>query len=252
MKKSIIVLALALLMVGSVFADSTANKTSTATKTTAEPITASAKDVKDTTTTPLKDLTNKSEDTKVYVDLKLYPIYYAAITQSDVSSKLSKETDFTQDTYKHVTAIDLGVDLDNYTIEGTTSGSYYLSYFFYENTETVKLTVRLSGDLTTKDNRTATDKTKNPNAKFTIPYKVDITKSATETVTLVSSSNTIGNTEYTVKLSEDITTKPSTMVLGSYEKASYELNITPLVTDMTNNIAGLYESTITLALTATV
>ena len=246
MKKSIIVLALALLMVGSVFAD-----TKTEARTPA--VSTAIVDTKDAdgevqavgTSTPLASATDakKKADTSVFVNLELTPIYYTAITSKDVSSTITKDNydDATGDNL-HVQDIKLNVDKDKLRLLVTNEApvqTYYVSYFFYENTENVKLTATLSGNLTTTaDVGTGdTDSSKySKEIKYTATIGTDVLNS--------DGSGTNGKTKA-------IATVPSTRVLGKATKASLQLIIAPAnVADnnIANNVAGYYESTITLNL----
>ena len=248
MKKSIIVLALALLMVGSVFAAKT---------TVADPAKSTAiVDTKDAdgkaqavgTGTPLASASTKKDDTTVFVNLDLTPIYYTAITSKDISGTITKDNydDETGDNL-HVQDIMLNVDKDRLRLLGTNETpvqNYYVSYFFYENTENVKLNVSLSGNLTTTADVGASD-TDASNYSKEIKYIAVI---GTDEVTKLYSSGAEGKVK-----AADVADVKSTRVLGKSVAKSLTLAIIPenqADNNIANNVAGYYESTITLSLVA--
>ena len=241
MKKSIIVIALALLMLVPVFAGS-ANQVAVDTKSnnTAQPVGNS---------TPLASSNKKTTTTDVAVTLNLYPVYYAAITEIDVNDNANQITHLNYDsaTFKNTSVITMTVDKDNYVLND--KSGFYVSYFFYENTEDVTLTVSIDSDLTTTAEGTTAD---GKTAKQTIEYKatfsgvtIGVNDDGTAKSLVIHSNSENGTTSYKIakkqatKMVADSTSKSLAFVLSPEDGQTIK-----------NNVAGYYKSTITLKLTA--
>ncbi len=122
MKKTIIIIALAILMVVSVFADTT-------------------KDTKNTT---------------VILTLERDPTYKVAITKTPLDTTSSPST-VTKDTdLSHVSEINLEYTKDTLKFAQNTSDTFYLSFLFYDYAD-VKLGMKIDGPLTREDVTTETD-----------------------------------------------------------------------------------------------
>ena len=237
MKKSIIVLALALLMVGSVFA------------ATYNPVAVVAdKDADDATrATTLSTATsaNKNTQSDVVIQLHQYPIYVVAVTEDDLTGKVTN-TNYSTDV-KHVSEIELEADKDTWIIED--SKTYYFTWFFYENTENVKFTVELEGDMKLQDNTTATGDNSD-NAKTTIRYQVNI-KSAdySDSATDETKDVTLTSSGTSAIQSAIIKRKPATNLIGDYDSKSYAFTVTRVGDEtVQNNIVGKYKSDIKLTI----
>ena len=262
MKKSLIVIALVLLMIVPIFAETVTSGKGTvaegAEAGTAATLTASG-----------------NQETKVNVTLELTPRYafgvtggsssstvegtYAqkftsygengekivAVAPSDTSKKAGTDY-YLYDTLPRVTVISMVADEENMIIKEPANNNYFISYWFFENnTQNVKLNVSLSGDLTLNEK----SKTALTNAGITIedektkiPYQITVeTENGEKTITSASGTSVV------------VVTADITMEIGKVEVADASLKVQPLAGDGNNSIkekyVGVYESNIILNLT---
>ena len=246
MKKSLIVIALALLMIVPMFAAST------------EPVSITTKDEYldlQNNEAPLSNAINEGKNvtsTDVTLTLKLKPIYYAAITSK--SGKNIDKTNYEEDDYKNVKEISMVVN-DDLILQSNSEN--FLSYFFYQNSQSVTLTVSIDKDLTTEDKRTAADKVASSGVKYTISYYVDFydideyTNAQANTSAELTPKYTIHSNIDNGSTSRIIAQRDGSMRLDNSVTESYKIVISPEETskDLSKNIAGAYKSTITLKLT---
>lgn len=220
MKKTLVLITLALVMVASIFASER---------------------------TPYANLPEEGETTKVFIDLDKNPSYVLAVTQKADRAKKDSTT------LTHVDEIELSWDKDdeNRPITYTTDGTYYVSYRFLE-TEAVKVKMQLSGDMILKGKT-------NADAEDTerIPYSVTIAK---DDAAITDSANAEPETvTITSKDTEkhDIITVAETEYIGDVTFDNFKFNIASY-TDGNgvshNNLAGkkvgYYSSTVTLTVEA--
>ena len=260
MKKSIIVIALALLMVASVFADTVSNTVDSAAVEKGQSFTSA---------------NNKTQTTEVNVSLELSPKYAFGVTGGDSKSTvegtyaqkfLSYGTDgdkivavapsddtktagsdyYLYDTLDRVTVISMVADEENMVIKEPANNDYYVSYWFFENdTKDVNLTISLSGDLTLTDEskKKITDAGISfDEAKSKIPYQITVAaKDGSKTIT--SSSN-----ESVVVATADVT-----MEVGKVQVGDAQLEVQTLgdvaAYSIETKYVGLYKSNIILNLT---
>ncbi len=225
MKKSIIVLALALLMVAPMFAATVnalvANDT-----------------VGDREILETKDSSTLKKDTDVKVVLKQYPKYLVAITTADYSENKINNTNFAD--VKHEDLIVMDVDKDNWTLLDKTG--YYLTYFAYENNQKVNYSVKLSGNMKLQESSgtvtaTSNDKNSVDNQKE-IRYTMTIENSALGDSYDLSSTDT---DEHVFK------TIAATNLIGKYESGSFKFTLKKYGKDTVQyNIVGEYKATVTL------
>ena len=253
MKKSLIVIALALLMLVPVFATGSTNPISITTK-------GDSLDIENKETPLATAISNNknSTSTDVTLSLKLKPIYFAAITAVD-GSDITKST-YTDTKYNNVDEVPMEVDDD---LNLQSNAEYYLTYFFYQNSESVTLTVSIDQDMTCEDTRTAYDKANG--VKNTIEYNLALyeinaystyttakaTASEGTTVNMPSAVYRIFSNSSDGDQSDDIAKNPGSMRLDNQKQHCYRMVISPEedAKNLKNNIAGDYISTITLKLT---
>ena len=233
MKKSLIVIALALLMIVPVFADGAGTGT-----TAPVNVSTNGKAVGDST--PLASATKKDTVTEVGVTLDLYPIYYTAITNINVAKEDDDQItrdNYTDSKYNNTKLILMTVNNDTYKLNP--SGTYYVSYFFYENTEDVTLNVNIDSNLTTTADAAASD----TDAVNYIRYIAVITNADSTTTTLHSDQSQTH--------SVDIAHKAATRKVADSDSHSFAFSLYQESGDtLEKNIAGYYTSTITLSLKA--
>ncbi len=238
MKKSIIVLALALLMVTSVFASPL-----TYVEEEANGKALKGKTVSTSDTTDLKD-------TKVQINLKQYPKYMTAITTTPYDGSTPEKT-ITKDNYTLVThenLIEMDVDTNSWKLVPTAENAYYVTYFVYENTVDVDFSVKMNGNLKLVDTTTATSEV-DPSSKNQkeVRYQMVIKGVGTSGADVTLSSTKVAETDIT---STVIKTVEDTNLIGKSECNSYAFQLKGYGTDTVQyNIAGLYEATITLSIT---
>ena len=242
MKKSLIVIALALLMIVPVFA---ATVTAGSAAKAGDKLTAAG-----------------PQETEVNVSLDLTPKYAFGVTGGNSTDTTTYVKKFTEqnivankpadesvtnyvlyDKVNRVESISMIANLTNMKLEGPDSANtYYISYWFFENnTDNVKLTAKIDHDLTLKDDDIA--KVKNntaityDEANAKIPFQVTI-----DGVTTVLNSTT-GNTE-TVK------TATVQSQIGKIEKGDVKITVAPTTVDtLENKYTGTYIAHIVLNLT---
>ncbi len=243
MKKSIIAILIALMVMVPVFADelSGSDKPIRVVTESSDAATAMYGVAPDKTFDAFStnDTDSKSTNTLVQVNLDLYPIYYSGITSVDVTADGSKidRTNYTNDTFKNVSDVMMGVDKENYKLLDSTD-NLYVSYFFYENTENVKVMVKINDNLKTSALKADEDAA---DAKDYIEYKAEITTGDNSTVTL--HSNNKGEAE--------VVKKAATRLVGNQMAGSFKVVLKPETSDngvLKNNIAGAYKSTITVSM----
>ena len=239
MKKSIVLIALALALMVPVFAANTGSSTASTTPVVVDTKDANGKAQPVGDTTPLKNAANKTTVTEVGVTLDLYPIYYSAITNSDVTADATKITRYnydSDDTFKNVDKIVMSVDTDTYKLKE--SDKKYISCFFYENTEDVKLTVTLDSNLTTDTEPLAGD----AESKKVIRYVANIDMGDSNKETLHSDTAKGDN-------SFGIWGKSATKKVADSQAKSFAFTLSQEEgDDLKKNLAGYYTSTITLSL----
>ena len=227
MKKSIIVLALALLMAGSVFAAQVGPIT--VVDTTGDTKVLKASNANDVPT----------KDTKIDITLKQYPKYMAAVTsvQYNDSNMLSKDNYMN---VKHEDEITMSVNADTYKLNDTTG--YYLTYFAYENNEKLCFSVKLSGNMklvegTTTTTASTTKTTSSKNQKE-VRYTMNIAGSELGTSYDLNSTDTAEKVLKTVN---------ATNLIGETNFGSFAITLKNYSTDTFQyNIAGKYEATATI------
>ncbi len=236
MKKSLIVIALIVLMIVPVFAETV---TSGSAKT-GEKLTAS-----------------EAQKTEVEVSLDLTPRYAFGVTGGKTGEadyvKLFKDqkivavddTSSTEDVLytdlNRVTKITMTANLDAMKLEGPASGyTYYISYWFYENnTEKVSLVASLDGDLTlTEEGKSAANKNMGneyDEKNTVIPYQVTF------------DNKTLNSTD---KNSETVVPVKVQSQIGAVEQNDIEITVAPITTNnkdtLKDKYAGTYKSNIVL------
>ena len=241
MKKSIIVIALALLMIVPVFAGD------------ANPVRITSKnDALASGETPLASSSKKTTTTDVTLSLTLKPIYYTAITTKDVTATttpaITKEN-YTESVYNNVAQISMTINEENWTLNS--NSSYYLSYFFYQNSEDVTLNVAIDNDLTTTATGTTYDDDadgKGHKGKNTIAYSASFVTGKDDNGKDIKTT-IYSNTENSKVNNVDIVSRKGSRQMDNKISESYKMTIAPLDgEDLKSNIAGYYKSTITLSL----
>ena len=242
MKKSIIVIALALLMILPVFA---ATVTAGGAAKTGDKLSAAG-----------------PQETEVNVSLDLTPKYAFGVTGGNSSDTTTYVKKFSEqnivankpadesvtnyvlyDKVNRVESISMTANLTDMKLEGPASGyTYYISYWFFENnTDNVKLTAKIDHDLTLTDEDI--DEVKK-NSKITyndanakIPFQVEI-----DGVANVLDSTT-GNTE-------EVKTATVQSQIGKIEKGDVEITVGPTSVDtLEEKYTGTYIAHIVLNLT---
>ena len=251
MKKSIIVLALALLMVGSVFAGEVAAITKTGEAGATDVLT------KETTTTVSPD----TKKTDVKIQLKQYPKYMAAITAVNYdgsTNKISNASTTGYTTYtdvKHQNEIVLTVNKDTWTIGGPTT-QYYYTYYAYENTQNVQYSITMNGNLTYQDGGSVeTGDTQAPTwSGDTTSATADKQKQIRYSITIpVNGVNTTiysyGTADGTTKNTAVVKQIPLTKLIGKSEYGSLAMTFAGCDT-VQYNIVGNYKATVTIKVSA--
>ena len=220
MKKSIIIIAFAILMVASVFADGTlpADKT-----------------------------------TDVVLNLTKNPTYVFAITNGAFQSSSIKTNDPSTTTMTHEGTITLSRNTTK-VLDVDSVSTYYFSYFFYEY-DGVTITLSINGNLKNQTSYETSAATENE-----IPYYLTIAAGSDHTEQTSGSTTDktwSDDTKLDSTATDDADKKFSvpyteTTKLGVYRWASLQLTIAPQVTTDTlkGKVKGNYKSTITLAVTA--
>lgn len=244
MKKTIILIALALLLIVPVFAD---------TPTYGKVIVATGE------TPSISGVTDNSIDTKVTIKLSLHPKYVIGITDKDHKFVSEGETgtilttkttpDSGETKYTEAPVVDeivMSADPDNIKLLPTEAEKYYVSYWFFECNETVKLYIKNNGAMEYKGDTTGLDAT--AYVDF-IDFQAKVTTEGTTTVTAAS------NGKGTSGASSDMLLKTGTItkVLGNVEQGNLEIVMEPVSgkESLVKNIVGNYESSVTLTLKTT-
>ncbi len=218
MKKTIVIITLALLAVVSIFADTLpANKTTT-----------------------------------VLLELKQKPTYVFAITNGAFTSESIQTTDPSTTTMDHTNEITLSRNTTN-VLNVDSVSTYYFSYFFYEY-EGITITLSIDGNLKNQTTYAEDDKDANEIPyNLTVASGNDNTEDSNITSEHTWSDNTVINSTATEADNRKFSVQYSaTTKLGVYRWASLQLTIAPQVTTDTlkGKVKGTYKSTITLAVTA--
>ena len=256
MKKSLIVITIALLMIVPIFADTVDSAT----------ISNSAKLGG---ATPASD----AQKTEVNVTLKLTPKYAFGVTGGEKASKsdatkyvmpygtenyviytVKPATEETGKTYvdytslKRITVISMEADEANMVLKGPDADTYeyYISYWFFENnTENVKLIAKLDGNmiLDTTDTTLLSDTTNSQ-----IPYQVTIGSKGT-----LKSTDVQKDTDGNVTSAPTVEIHPATVMnkIGQSEAGDEKLTIEPITgsESIKDKYAGTYKANIILQVT---
>ena len=240
MKKTIILIALALLLIVPVFADPTYGKVITATGETPS----------------ISGVTENNIDTKVTIKLSLHPKYVIGITDSShkfvsegetgtilttKTSPSSGETKYTEAPV--VDEIAMSADADNIVLLPTASATYYVSYWFFECNETVKLYIKNNGAMEYQGNVTGLG---SDAYKDYIDFQAKVKTG--ESSTVIAESNGKGTTGASSDML--LVTSTITQVLGNVEQGNLEIVMEPVSgkESLVKNIVGNYESSVTLTL----
>ena len=243
MKKSLIVIALALLMLVPVFAEEVKTPTTTTATTEAPGVGKS-----------LADNYKETDNTQVYVQLELNPTYVFGITGGKagddsyvpqyndalniVAVEPSSGTYTLYTEVKEVEVIAMNKNYKDMILEGPGDGyTYYVSYWFFENDkENLSLTMKLDGDMILQ-NATASQ-TDEDNKK--IPYQVTV-----NSTTLKSNATTDAERTATIVTEADVKNQ-----IGAEEEGNVAIIIAPLEgkTSIKDKYAGTYISHIVLTL----
>ena len=255
MKKSLIVIALAVLMLVPVFATTGTKGAEVLTGTENQ------KDVVDTTD-------GNTKVTDVTLQLKLYPKYVFAISSSlydaDNISIIKNESGKTYyEDLPGINEIKMDYDEDKLVVSSP-SGTYYISYWFRDYTQSCTLSVDIDQDLLLQDSAVTgtwskTDKkytggSESDSSKFTIKYKVEITPESTGSGYIPKNAVTIyspGNTESTN--AADVASCTATSLLGQVTCGNLKIVLTPTDSETNttaNKYQGNYLSHLTLTLKA--
>jgi len=243
MKKTIILIALALLLIVPVFADPTYGKV----------ITASGE------TPSISGVTENNIDTKVTIKLSLHPKYVIGITDSshkfvskgETGTYLTTKTTPSSGETKYTEApvvdeIAMSADADNIVLLPTASAKYYVSYWFFECNETVKLYIKNNGAMEYQGTVTGLD---SGAYKDYIDFQATVKKEDNTSVSVASNGKkpTGASTEQLLK------TGTVTQVLGNVEQGNLEIVMEPVSgkESLVKNIVGNYESSVTLTLKTT-
>ena len=243
MKKSLIVIALALLMIVPVFAEDVRTPATTAATTEAPGLGKS-----------IADNYSKTDDTQVYVQLELNPTYVFGITggkMNDQSYVPQYDDDLnivavapTSGNYKlytevqEVEVIEMKKNYNDMKLEGPGDDyTYYVSYWFFENDkDNLSLTMKLDGDMILQ-NATGVHSVE---ANKKIPYQVTVNGN-------IYKSNESDETARTATIvtKADIQTQ-----IGAEQEGNVEITIAPLTgsESIKDKYAGTYISHIVLTL----
>ena len=230
MKKSIIVITLALLMIASIFADSTTQSVS------GNLVSGS-----------------KSVTTEVVLTLTKTPDYAFGITTGAFTAASIDSSDASKTSITHNKKVTFERDTTN-VLNLKSISTYYFSYFFYEY-DGITLTMSVDGNLKNTKAYAASDA-----SSHEVPYTITVAANGksdntqtsgekelswTADTTIYSSKGDVAGNRFTVDYE-------GTDKLGQYRWASLALTFAPVKTDKTlEGIAeGSYLSTITLKVVA--
>lgn len=244
MKKTMILIALALLLIVPLFADNT---------TYGKVIEA----IGDTPT--ISDVTDNFINTKVTIKLSLHPKYVIGIT--DASHKFVSEgtgtiltTKTTPDSgetkYKEAPVVDeiaMSADPNNIVLLPTDAEKYYVSYWFFECNETVNLYIKNNGAMEYQGTVTGLDGSAYVDY---IDFQAKVKTGDTTTVIAESNGKASQSGASTDML---LVTSTTTQVLGNVEQGNLEIVMEPVTgkESLVKNIVGNYESSVTLTLKTT-
>ena len=227
MKKKLIVIALALLVVASVFAESF----------TQENVNAGTATV----------------STTVQLELAKTPKYIIGIKTGKLSS--INETDPSQTTISNTNTIQL--TRDALTFKDATN-NYYLSFLLYEY-DAVKISMTLNGNLQHTDYATKSAASAKDLSSYEIPYQVkvasgkDTTQKSDTSVNTFTETTLVSNGTKDADKTWEYSYNTATTKLGEYAWASLQLTISPVAGDSTplkDKATGTFKNTITVAVTA--
>jgi len=236
MKKTIILIALALLLIVPVFA-------ATATVVAATEATKNSLIVKSTATG-----TSLNTNTDVKITLNLYPKYVFSVTKEAdkyVKNNITIDSSDTSKTYyknlKHEDEIFMTNDETKFEVKPPTD-TYYVSYWFWEYNERVTLTVAIDDDMLLQDKDESTTYI---TGKDKIRYQAKLTADtgaeakAVDTYTIYSNPtiDTSGGTKSVVIAS---VTTPTTQLASCY-CGNFKLELSAV--DADKSTAGKYQGT---------
>lgn len=220
MKKIITIFTLAILMVTSVFADST-------------------------NTSPASSLP-ASTSTQVVLNLEKTPKYIFGITKGAITQ--DKIVDDDPSTTKITNEGTITLNRDGLTfIEG--SDKYYLSFLMYEYNK-IKISMTLSGNLLHSDYKTHESSTDSD--AYQIPYQVKVASGKDTIQTKTSGSQTFAETTLVSSAASktwEHSYETATTKLGEYSWASLLLTLSPVsgqTTPLKDKATGTFTSTITV------
>ena len=262
MKKSLIVIALALLMIVPVFAAETDTKVASKAAGTNTKFTSSDNAEKKTEVNVTIDLNPKyafgvTGGASTTKDDGTYAATFTSYGEGDKNiivavapEEGTAGTDYIlYDQLKRVTVISMVANEKKMILEAPTTNTYYVSYWFFENnTQNVKLTCSLDGNmklteasktaLSTNSGITVTD----GDTKAEIPYEITFTSDNT-----VLKSNATSDAEKT----KEIVTAQCKATVGYIEFADVAFTIEPISTanSIKDKYVGTYTANIVLNLT---
>lgn len=242
MKKTMILIALALLLIVPVFADTTHY---------GKVILASNDD-----TPTISGVTDNFIDTKVTIKLSLHPKYVIGITDashkfvsSGTGTILTTKTtpDSGETKYTEAPVVDeiaMSADPDNIKLLPTDAETYYVSYWFFECNEPVKLYIKNNGAMEYQGSVTGLEVSA---YKDYIDFQATVTTDGTTKVSVASNGKGVASDEKLLK------TGTITQVLGNVEQGNLEIVMEPVTgkESLVKNIVGNYESSVTLTLKTT-
>ena len=243
MKKTIILIALALLLIVPVFADPTYGKVITAIGETPS----------------ISGVAENNIDTKVTIKLSLHPKYVIGITDSshkfvsegETGTHLTTKTSPSSGETKYTEApvvdeIAMSADANNIVLLPTASATYYVSYWFFECNETVKLYIKNNGAMEYQGTVTGLG---SDAYKDYIDFQATVKKEDNTSVSVASN----GKKPAGASTEQLLKTGTVTQVLGNVEQGNLEIVMEPVSgkESLVKNIVGNYESSVTLTLKTT-
>ena len=247
MKKSLIVIALALLMLIPVFAE-----TKTGTNGAEIVYYSKAND------TPLTT-TGDEKKTDVKITLNLYPKYVFGISEEKyVSANITiDKTESGKTYYEDLPAVSEIVMTNNETkLEvGSPSGTYYISYWFRDYNQNCTLSCAIDQDLWLQDNgKNYTAQSGDTESNYTIKYQATITPEAAvdgeKNAYAISSATTIFSSGNNSTKTTDVVKCDLTKLLGQVVCGNLKIVLAPVDSDKSTakKYVGSYLSHIVLTL----
>ncbi len=249
MKKSLIVIALALLMLVPVFAD-----TKTGSNGAEVVYSNTAND------TPLT-ATGDTESTDVKITLNLYPKYVFGISTTKYeSAKITIDKTETGKTYyEDLPAVsEIVMTNDETKLEvGSPSGTYYISYWFRDYTQNCSLSCSIDQDLWLQDGgKNYESQGEDIKSNYTIKYQATITPEAAVTgeknAYALDSAKTIYSPGNENTTNTTVVNCNATKLLGQVVCGNLKIELAPVDSDKStaNKYVGSYLSHIVLTLKA--